>query len=236
MARNVRQSDVPDTGANLLEAISFSIDTFAPGDIREGNAQQAALRDQHAFWTPGASDYRSAPAVPVVLWFALIMGALSWSPSATSSCSRIAGAAADDGDSGRPDRDTLLRRLPVRHTVFRFGDDFVVTVGGDLTSGYPRLITMPMKGVHMIRNALLVLGSEREHDRGGTSGGIPTRRSRNNRRRRRPRPLAPMPAATATPSPDPAMLARAKIEFAQLQSGKIDRTTLTTEMSMAVRR
>jgi hypothetical protein len=47
-----------------------------------------------------------------------------------------------------------------------------------------------------------------------------------------------MPAATAaptaTPSPDPAMLARAKNEFAQLQSGKIDRTTLTTEMSTAL--
>jgi len=46
-----------------------------------------------------------------------------------------------------------------------------------------------------------------------------------------PPPLAPMPAATATPSPDPALLARAKNEFAQLQSGKIDRTTLTTDMS-----
>ena len=48
-------------------------------------------------------------------------------------------------------------------------------------------------------------------------------------------PMAPMPAATAaptaTPSPDPAMLARAKNEFAQVQSGKIDRTTLTTDMN-----
>lgn len=53
-----------------------------------------------------------------------------------------------------------------------------------------------------------------------------------------PPPVAPMPAATAaptaTPSPDPAMLARAKTAFAQLQSGKIDRTTLTTEMSAAL--
>jgi hypothetical protein len=46
-----------------------------------------------------------------------------------------------------------------------------------------------------------------------------------------PPPLAPMPSATATPSPDPAMLARAKNEFTQLQSGKIDRTALTTDMS-----
>jgi hypothetical protein len=50
-----------------------------------------------------------------------------------------------------------------------------------------------------------------------------------------PPPLAPMPAQTAaTPSPDPAMLARAKNEFAQLQSGKIDRTLLSTEMSAAL--
>jgi hypothetical protein len=48
-------------------------------------------------------------------------------------------------------------------------------------------------------------------------------------------PLAPGPATTAaTPSPDPAMLARAKNEFAQLQAGKIDRTTLTTQMSTAL--
>ena len=50
-----------------------------------------------------------------------------------------------------------------------------------------------------------------------------------------PPPMAPLPAATAaptaTPSPDPAMLAHAKNEFAQLQSGKIDRTTLTTDMN-----
>jgi hypothetical protein len=44
-----------------------------------------------------------------------------------------------------------------------------------------------------------------------------------------------MPAQTAaTPSPDPAMLARAKAAFAQLQSGKIDRTLLSSEMNAAL--
>jgi hypothetical protein len=47
-----------------------------------------------------------------------------------------------------------------------------------------------------------------------------------------------MPAQTGapavTPSPDPAMLAQAKNVFAELQSGKLDRTTLTTEMSAAL--
>jgi len=38
--------DVPDTGANVLETISYGINTFAPVDIREGNVQQAALQDQ----------------------------------------------------------------------------------------------------------------------------------------------------------------------------------------------
>ncbi|HLY02151.1 MAG TPA: hypothetical protein VKR56_06590 [Candidatus Cybelea sp.] len=50
-----------------------------------------------------------------------------------------------------------------------------------------------------------------------------------------PPPMAPMPASTsaptATPPPDPAMLARAKNELTQLQSGKIDRGMLTSDMS-----
>jgi hypothetical protein len=47
-----------------------------------------------------------------------------------------------------------------------------------------------------------------------------------------PPPLAPSTAApAATPAPDPAMLAAAKTAFAALQSGKIDRTTLTAEMN-----
>ena len=70
--------DVPDTGANLLEAISYRIDTFAPVDIREGNVQQAALRDQQRLLDARRERLiHAAPAVPVVLWFALIMGALS---------------------------------------------------------------------------------------------------------------------------------------------------------------
>jgi hypothetical protein len=70
--------DVPDTGANLLEAISYSIDTFAPVDIREGNVQQAALRDQQRLFDARRERLiHAAPAVPVVLWFALVMGALS---------------------------------------------------------------------------------------------------------------------------------------------------------------
>jgi hypothetical protein len=52
-----------------------------------------------------------------------------------------------------------------------------------------------------------------------------------------PAPLtAPSPtgAPTATPAPDPGMLANAKATFAQLQSGKVDRTKLTAEMNAAL--
>lgn len=70
--------DVPDTGANLLEAISYSIDTFAPVDIRQGNVQQAALQDQQRLFDARRERLiHAAPSVPVVLWFALVMGALS---------------------------------------------------------------------------------------------------------------------------------------------------------------
>jgi hypothetical protein len=71
----------------------------------------------------------------------------------------------------------------------------------------------------MIRNALLVLGLY-----AGTIAAVPPGGSTTVTQPQQPPPppaappLAPMPAATATPSPDPAMPARAKDEFAQLQS------------------
>jgi uncharacterized membrane protein YeiB len=69
---------VPDAGANLLDAISYSINTFSPVDIRQGNVQQVALQDQQRLFDARRQRLiYAAPAVPVVLWFALIMGALS---------------------------------------------------------------------------------------------------------------------------------------------------------------
>ncbi|MGC1381102.1 MAG: hypothetical protein WA814_08785 [Candidatus Baltobacteraceae bacterium] len=41
-------------------------------------------------------------------------------------------------------------------------------------------------------------------------------------------------APSPTPAPDPAMLARAKTWFAELQSGKIDRSQLTPQMNAAL--
>jgi hypothetical protein len=71
---------------------------------------------------------------------------------------------------------------------------------------------------------------------GGTGpGGGPVAQPQQPPPAPAPPPVAPMPAQTGpTPSPDPAMLAQAKTVFAQLQSGKLDRTALTTEMSTAL--
>ena len=91
----------------------------------------------------------------------------------------------------------------------------------------------------MIRNMLLILGLYASTIAAVPPGGTTTvTQPQQPPPAPAPPPLAPMPAVTAaptaTPSPDTAMLARAKNEFAQLQSGKIDRTTLTTEMSTAL--
>jgi hypothetical protein len=94
-----------------------------------------------------------------------------------------------------------------------------------------------MKGPHMIRTTLLAMAlcaSTIAATPPGTGTSMPPEQPPAAA----PPPLAPAPATTgaptASPSPDPAMLARAKAEFAQLQSGTVDRATLTVEMSTAL--
>lgn len=75
MANN---GDVPDTGAEVLDDASYRIDLVEPASTRASNAQQAAMAD--AVRIMDARRQRlilSAPAVPWLLWFALIAGALS---------------------------------------------------------------------------------------------------------------------------------------------------------------
>lgn len=75
MARN---QDVPELGAQRLEAISFAIDTFSPSNFRQFAAQQAAVADeQRLFDARRARIIATVPAVPSVLWFALVAGALA---------------------------------------------------------------------------------------------------------------------------------------------------------------
>lgn len=61
---------------------------------------------------------------------------------------------------------------------------------------------------------------------GGTAGTMPTSPPA-------PAPLAPAPEASSQ-TVDTALLARAKSSFAQLQSGNIDRSTMSTDMNTAL--
>lgn len=75
MARN---ADVPDNGANNLEDASYRIDTLAPINFKQFAAQQAAIsNEQRLFDARRARLIEAVPAVPDVLWFALIAGALA---------------------------------------------------------------------------------------------------------------------------------------------------------------
>lgn len=75
MARN---EDVPETGAALMEDAAFQVDNYAPDSARGINAQQAAIAAaQRLFDARRQRLIRAEPAVPAVLWLALIAGALS---------------------------------------------------------------------------------------------------------------------------------------------------------------
>jgi hypothetical protein len=69
---------VPDMGAVLLDDASYRIDDFSPVTQRQVNAQQAAIGDtQRLFDARRERLVRTEPAVPSILWFALIAGALA---------------------------------------------------------------------------------------------------------------------------------------------------------------
>ena len=69
---------VPDTGAKLLDDASYRIDDFDPATQRQINAQQAAIADSQRLVDARRERLiRTEPAVPSILWFALIAGALA---------------------------------------------------------------------------------------------------------------------------------------------------------------
>ncbi len=73
-----KNMEIPERGSALLEQTSYQIDTFAPANLKEFAAQQAAIADeQRLFDARRARLIQSMPAVPSVLWFALISGALA---------------------------------------------------------------------------------------------------------------------------------------------------------------
>ncbi len=70
--------NVRDTGAEILDDASYRIDRVDPGNARVSNAQQAAMGDiTRVFDARRQRLIHSAPAVPSLLWFALIAGALA---------------------------------------------------------------------------------------------------------------------------------------------------------------
>ncbi|HEX3672419.1 MAG TPA: hypothetical protein VHT92_12015 [Candidatus Cybelea sp.] len=69
---------VPELGTKQLEDVAYRIDTFSPRNFKEFAAQQAAIATETRLLDARrARLIESVPAVPSVLWFALIMGALS---------------------------------------------------------------------------------------------------------------------------------------------------------------
>ncbi len=75
MARN---QPVASNAASLLEDASYRISTFSPAGGREAAALQASIRDtERLFDARRQRLVQSVPAVPAVLWFALVAGALA---------------------------------------------------------------------------------------------------------------------------------------------------------------
>jgi Protein of unknown function (DUF4239) len=73
-----RNQEVSETGAKILESVSYIIDTYTPGTPQAAAAQRAALDDEQRLWDARrARLVQAAPSVPAVLWFALIVGALA---------------------------------------------------------------------------------------------------------------------------------------------------------------
>jgi len=73
-----RNQGVPDTGAQQLENVAYAIDTFGPRNFKEFAAQQAAIANEQRLMDARRSRLIEAvPAVPSVLWFALVAGALA---------------------------------------------------------------------------------------------------------------------------------------------------------------
>jgi hypothetical protein len=73
-----RGQPIPSLGSQQLERVIYSVATFGPTNFKEFAAQQAAIADEQRLMDARRSRLIEAvPAVPSVLWFALIVGALS---------------------------------------------------------------------------------------------------------------------------------------------------------------
>ncbi len=68
----------PEDDARLLERMAYRVDTFQPKTVEEGDAHQLAMEQAERLIDARRQRLiQAAPLVPTVLWFALVMGALS---------------------------------------------------------------------------------------------------------------------------------------------------------------
>lgn len=73
-----RGESVPLSGPDKTEDVAYRIDRFAPANFGQFAAQQAAIAAEQRLLDARRSRLIAGePAVPSVLWFALVMGALS---------------------------------------------------------------------------------------------------------------------------------------------------------------
>ena len=73
-----RDQEVPMTGSAKLERLSYLIGTFSPANFREFAAAQASIAaEERLYDARRARLIEAVPAVPAVLWFALVIGALA---------------------------------------------------------------------------------------------------------------------------------------------------------------
>lgn len=74
----VRGVEVPRAGSETLDGVVYAVDTFGPANLKEFASQQAAIATEEQLLNARRSRLIAAvPAVPSVLWFALIAGALA---------------------------------------------------------------------------------------------------------------------------------------------------------------
>jgi len=73
-----RGQEVPEDADRALEDAGYRVDTFSPSNFRESSAQQASIANMQRLYDARRQRLiHSDTAVPAVLWFALIMGALA---------------------------------------------------------------------------------------------------------------------------------------------------------------
>lgn len=73
-----RDQNVPELGAQHLEEVAYLVDTYSPANFQQFAAQQAAIaNEQRLFDARRSRLIATVPAVPPVLWFALVAGALA---------------------------------------------------------------------------------------------------------------------------------------------------------------